>query len=122
MIYASLFAATAFAADVPADAAGAAQGGGMGPIFFMVAIFAVMYFLMIRPQQKKQKEHQLMLGAVQKGDKVHTNGGIIGKVTGLDPQELTLEVAPQVRIKIVRAYIAKVYRGDEAAAVSTEKK
>lgn len=121
MIYASLFAAAAFAADVPADAAQGGAGGSFTPILFMVLIFMAMYFLMIRPQQKKQKEHQSMLSAIQKGDKVQTNGGIIGKVTGVDPTELTVEIAPQIRVKVGRSFIARVIRGEGSTPVSMEK-
>ncbi len=112
----SLFAAVAWAADVEA---GAAQGSPNPLTTFLpfIALFAIMYFLMIRPQQKKQKEHQAMLSAIQKGDKVQTNGGILGVVTGLDQHELTVEIAPQVRVKVGRGFIARVIRpGDNAPA------
>ena len=115
--------AVAHAGDVVAGqpAAGGASGGIM-TFLPLILIFAVMYFLMIRPQQKKQKEHQAMLGAIQKGDKVQTNGGIIGTVTGLDPNELTVEIAPQVRVKVGRGFISRVIRpGDSAPAPSLAK-
>ncbi len=101
--------AVAWAADV---APGAASGGGNPIMSFLpiIAIFAVMYFLMIRPQQKKQKEHQAMLNAIQKGDKIQTSGGIIGTITGLDVNELTVEIAPQVRVKVGRGFVARVIR------------
>ena len=105
----SLSSAVAWAVDVPTEAA----AGAANPIMSflpIIAIFAVMYFLMIRPQQKKQKAHQAMLNAVQKGDKIQTNGGVIGTVTGLDANELTVEIAPQVRVKIGRGFVARVIR------------
>jgi preprotein translocase subunit YajC len=107
----SLFAAAAYAADV-APAASSAPGAGSGMMTFLplILLFAVMYFLMIRPQQKKQKEHQAMLSSIQKGDRVQTNGGLLGTVTGADPSELTLEIAPQVRVKVGRGFIARVIR------------
>ncbi|UQZ89111.1 preprotein translocase subunit YajC [Deltaproteobacteria bacterium Smac51] len=100
--------AVAWAADVDP-----AAGGSPNPIMSflpIIAIFAVMYFLMIRPQQKKQKEHQAMLSAIQKGDKIQTSGGIIGTVTGLDTNDLTVEIAPQVRVKVGRGFVARVIR------------
>ena len=109
----SLFAAVAFAADVEPGTAAAGGGGAMMTFLPLILLFAVMYFLMIRPQQKKQKEHQAMLSAIQKGDKVQTNGGIIGTVTGIDQTELTVEIAPQVRVKVGRGFIARVIRPGE---------
>ncbi len=115
MISHSLFAAVAWAADVPAQGAGGAGSFTM-PIF-LILMFAAMYFLMIRPQQKKQKEHQAMLNAIQKGDKIQTNGGLIGKVTGVEASELTVEIAPQIRVKVSRPFVARVIKsGDDSAA------
>lgn len=107
----TIFSAVAWAADVEPAAQGAA-GSPMSMLLPFVAIFAVMYFLMIRPQQKRQKEHQAMLASIDKGDKILTNGGIIGKVTGIDKEsgELTIEIAPQVRVKLARGYVTKVFR------------
>lgn len=112
----SVLAATAWAVDVP-DAAAGGSPSMLNALLPFVAIFAVMYFLMIRPQQKRQKAHQAMLAAIQKGDKVQTNGGIIGTVTGLDQNELTLEIAPQVRVKVGRGFVSRTIRpGDNAPA------
>ena len=112
--------AVAHAGDVvagqPAAGGASASGGGLMTFLPLILIFGVMYFLMIRPQQKKQKEHQAMLGAIQKGDKVQTNGGIIGTVTGLDQNELTVEIAPQVRVKVGRGFISRVIRPNENAS------
>ena len=117
----SLTAAVAWATDVAPDAA---AGGPSALTSFLplIAIIAIMYFLMIRPQQKRQKEHQAMLSAIQKGDKVQTNGGILGTVTGIDTaqNELTVEIAPQVRVKVGRGFISRVIRPN-APAVSVEK-
>lgn len=68
----------------------------------MVVIF---YFLLVRPQQKKQKEHRAMLSNLQKGDVVITQGGIQGKITGLTDSVVTLEIADKVRVKVQRPYI-----------------
>ena len=73
-----------------------------------VLIIGIMYFLMIRPQQKRLKEHQAMVSALRRGDTVVTSGGIIGKVTKVDDQELQVEIAEGVRIKIVRSTVSEV--------------
>ena len=86
-------------------------GGGIGgilgsPIFFLVAMLLLMWALLIRPQQRKDKEHKGMLAQVEKGDGVITTGGLHGKVTGLADDVLTVEIAPNVRVKLSRAAIA----------------
>jgi preprotein translocase subunit YajC len=75
------------------------------PLLLMVGIF---YFLLIRPQQKKQKEHKAMLDSLQRGDVVVTTGGIQGKITGLTETVATVEIADKVRVKVQRGYIAGV--------------
>ena len=89
-----------------ADAAPAAGPGGIGAFLPLIMIFAVFYFLLIRPQQKKAKEHQAFLAALKKGDQVVTNGGIHGTITGITDRVVTLEIADNVRIKVSRPYIA----------------
>lgn len=86
---------------------GATPPGGAGLASFipLILIFVVFYFLLIRPQQKKAKEHQAFLGSLKKGDEVVTSGGIYGRITGLTDAVATLEVADGVRIKINRASI-----------------
>lgn len=88
-------------------AAQAAQGGGMGMIIMMVAIFAIMYFFMIRPQQKKQKEIRNFQNALKEGDKVVTNGGIYGTVRRVDlaNNTLELEIARGVVITVDKNYV-----------------
>ena len=72
----------------------------------LILMFVIFYFLLIRPQQKKAKEHSNMLAALKKGDRVVTSGGIYGKVSSLDESTVTLEVAEKVRIKVVRQNIS----------------
>ncbi len=88
-------------------ASGGAAGGGftsfMLPMILMVVIF---YFLLIRPQQQKAKEHKALLANLKKGDRVITNGGIIGTIVNIDDQIVNLEVADKVRIEMGRPYIA----------------
>mgnify|MGYP000924385440 FL=1 len=88
----------------------------------MVVIFAIFYFLMIRPQQKKQKELKAMLDNLAYGDTVMTSGGIHGKVTGLADAVVTLEIADKVRIKVARSAIAAVLQkaGAPATAPATK--
>lgn len=83
----------------------------------LLLIFVVFYFLLIRPQQKKMKEHKAMLEAVRRGDRIVTNGGIIGLVTKVDDRELTLEIADNVRVKVMRDMIASVVSKTEPVAV-----
>lgn len=102
-------------------AAGAQGAGGFGDwsfIIMMVVIFAIFYFLMIRPQQKKQKELKAMLDNLAYGDTVMTSGGIHGKVTGLADAVVTLEIADKVRIKVARSAIAAVLQKAGAPAVT----
>ena len=74
----------------------------------LIFIFVIFYFLMIRPQQKKMKEHRQAIDAVQKNDTIVTSGGLIAKVIKVDPTEVEAEIAPNVRVKIVKGTIAEV--------------
>ena len=95
----------------PAPQAGG-QGGGtagmLGSLLPLVLIFVVFYFLLIRPQQKKAKEHQLMLDGIKKGDKVVTAGGIYGVVENVGNSTFVLKVAENVKVKIGKGYISTV--------------
>jgi len=101
----SFFISDAWAAAAPA----AAQGPGIEQqILFFGVLFAVFYFLLIRPQQRRAKEHKKMLDALSKGDEIVTNGGIAGKVTDLGENFVEVEVADNVRVKIQRGALATV--------------
>ena len=94
------------------NAAGAAQqgapGGGMGSMLLMIgALFLVMYFFMIRPQQKKQKQLREMRNSLQKGDKVNTAGGIYGTIHEIKDQYVLLEIDNNVKIRVDRSTIYK---------------
>jgi len=92
-----------------AQAAGAPGGFDMMSLLPLVLIFVVFYFLLIRPQQKKMKQHREMLGALRRGDKVVTNGGIVGSIIKvLNQDELQVEIAEGVRVKVMRGMIASV--------------
>ncbi|WP_299646201.1 preprotein translocase subunit YajC [uncultured Jannaschia sp.] len=95
---------TAANAQGMADAA-----AGLGSFVPLILIFAIMYFLLIRPQQKKVKEHRAMVAALRRGDQVVTQGGIVGKVSKVkDDNEIEVEIADGVRVRIVRATVAQV--------------
>jgi len=93
-----------------------AEGGpsGMYSLVFIILIFAIFYFLMIRPQQKKQKEHQEMVAALRKGDRVVTNGGIYGVVSDVKDHVVVLRIAENVKIEVVKNAIAAVIEKRES--------
>ena len=82
----------------------------------LVLIFIVFYFLLIRPQQRKLKQHREMIAAVRRGDVVVTAGGIIGKVAKVDEQELSIEIADGVRIRVVRSTVGEVRSRNQPAS------
>ena len=82
------------------------QSAGFGAFVPLIIMFAIFYFLLIRPQQKKAKQHKAMLGALKKGDRVVSSGGLHGTVTGLTEDVVTMEIAPKVRVKVSRASIS----------------
>ena len=102
-----------------AQAAGATGGGGFGGIeqlFLIVPIIAVFYFFMIRPQQKKMKDHRALIAAVRRGDRVVTGGGLIGLVTKvISDGEVQIEIAEGVRVRVVRNTITEVLSKTAAA-------
>jgi preprotein translocase subunit YajC len=98
-----------FIADAHAQAAGpAAQGGEMFQIFFLVGLFVLFYFIAIRPQRKRQKEHAGMVSALNKGDEVVTTSGILGKITRIEDNFVVVQVADNVELKFQRSYISAV--------------
>lgn len=101
--------------------AGAGAGFDIMTLVPLILIFVVFYFLLIRPQQKKVKEHREMLGALRRNDKIVTNGGIIGQITKvLNENELELQIADGVRVKVMRSMVANVYARSEANEVDTK--
>lgn len=100
------------------QSAAAQTGGFEGYSFYimMAIIFCIFYFLMIRPQQKKQKELKAMLDNLAYGDTIMTTGGIHGKITGLADAVITLEIADKVRIKVARSAIGAVLQKSGSAA------
>ena len=90
---------------------------GFEQLIPLLLIFAIMYFLLIRPQQKKLKDHQAMVAALRRGDQVVTQGGIVGKVTRVkdDGNEIEVEIATGVVVRVVRSTIATVLNKTEPA-------
>jgi preprotein translocase subunit YajC len=85
---------------------------GMQPIVMMLVMFAIFYFILIRPQVKRQKETQSMLSKLGKGDEVVTRGGLIGKITGVsDDGVLVIELQEKVRVRVPRAYVEAKWEG-----------
>jgi preprotein translocase subunit YajC len=101
-----------------------AQGESLMSFIPLIAVFAVFYFLIMRPQQSRYKNHQAMIKAIKKGDQVMTSGGIIGKVVRIDDTDdvAHVEIAESVIIKVSRPTIANIYNGKSAAEVVKKEK
>ena len=97
-----------FIQDAYAQAAPAPQGAGMNTIIMMIVVFGAMWFFMIRPQQKKMKEHQLLVSSLKKGDEVMTNSGLMGRIINLDNTAVDLEIAKNTVVRIQRGFIVQV--------------
>lgn len=92
------------------------QGGAFAQFLPLILIFGIMYFLLIRPQQQKLKQHQKMVAELRRGDQVVTQGGLIGKVTKVkDDQEVEVEIAAGTTVRVVRGTIAQVINKTEPA-------
>ena len=107
-----------FATPAYAQAAGGAGGGDLISSFIpIILIFVIFYFFLIRPQQKKAKEHRQMVDALRRGDQVLTQGGIYGKVTKVKEgeEDIEVEIAKDVRIRVLRSSIAQVISKTEPA-------
>lgn len=109
-----------FITPAHAQTAGAPGGGDLISLFLpMLLILGVFWFFIIRPQQKKIKEHQEMLKNIRRGDTIVTSGGLIGKVVKVNGDDLTVELADGVRVKVRRSYVAEVMvKGQPVAAAS----
>lgn len=104
--------------DVALAQAAPSPGGVGGLVSFvpLLLVFFIFYFILIRPQQKKSKEHREMLEKLKKNDEVITSGGLYGKITALSDNVVTLEVAPNVRVRVHRPQISALVKGDRAPA------
>ena len=92
----------------PAPAGGGNGSGIMSVLPLMIGMFAIMYFLIIRPQQKQRRERETLLQAIKKGDRVVTTSGLFGTVVGLSDQTVTLKVADQVKLDFERSAIGRI--------------
>jgi preprotein translocase subunit YajC len=115
-----------FVADsflILAQAPGAGPGG-MVQLAFIIGLFAIMYFIMIRPQQKQLKAHRELISGLKKGDEVITQGGLIGRIQVVSDREVTLEVANGVRIRVLKTSVAGRYvvAGETTPADKKEEK
>lgn len=110
-----MFDSIAYAMGAGGGAAGQPAGSGFSGLFMMVIIFGIFYFILIRPQQKKVKEHKKMVEELKKGDKIVTSGGIYGMVEGAGPNTLTVKIAEGTKVKIARSSVATVLTDEEAS-------
>ncbi len=115
MIFSKLAYADATTQAVTAVAPVAPQPSTLGMMLPFALMLVVFYFLMIRPQQKKMKEHESMMKGLQKGEEVITGAGIVGKIHGIADKFITLEVDNNVRIKVVKNQIEMVVRNEQKA-------
>ena len=100
-----MFFLTENVAYAMAPGAGGEGGGGFATFIPLILMFVIFYFLLIRPQQKKTKEHRQMVSNLKKGDRIITSGGLHGRITGLSDTTLTVEIADKVRVKISRGNV-----------------
>ena len=103
-----MFISSAFAQTAPAAAAGGDMQSTLLSMLPLLLMFAVLYFVMIRPQMKKQKEHRAMIDALAKGDEVVTAGGLLGKVSKLGDSHIGLELATGVEVQLQRSAVVQV--------------
>lgn len=112
-MFARFITLMAMAATAPILAASAGGGGGAGPslvgqLLFFIPLILIFYFLLIRPQQQQRKRHQEMVNNISRGDTVVTSGGLIGKVTKVSDDEMTVELADGVRVRAMKQMTADV--------------
>jgi len=104
-----------------ADPSAAGGGGGSWmTIVPLVLMFGIFYVLLIRPQQKKAKEHRQFLENLKRGDRVVTAGGLYGEITGISDQTITLEIAEKIRVKVGRGYISQFIPKEGAKAANSK--
>lgn len=114
MVLKSFFCVLFFISNVYAQQAPSGQST-LGSFFPLIVIFGIFYFLLIRPQQRKAKDHQSMLNALKKDDKIITNGGIYGVVTGVKGEVIEVKIAEGVKVNISKAGVSTVVFPDNKA-------
>jgi len=97
----------------PQGGAGQGAGGLVGSILPLILIFVIFYFLLIRPQQKKAKEHKSMIDNLRKGDKIVTSGGVYGVIEAVGTHTITVKIAENVKVKFGKAYVAALRPSSE---------
>lgn len=104
-------------------AAGGQGASGFTSLVPLILMFAIFYFLLIRPQQKRNKEQRLMIENLKKGDRIVTSGGLLGRITGVNEKDntLTVEIADKVRVKLQRGNVAGLIQPGAEAAVKSNK-
>ncbi len=110
---------TAYAMGQTGGAAG--QAGGLAGFLPIIILFAIFYFLLIRPQQKKAKEHRDMISNLKKGQRIVSSGGIYGTILSIDDTTISLEIAEKVKIKISRGNVAALVTDNEPAQKKEKK-
>ena len=102
---------------------GAGQGAsGFASLIPIILMFVIFYFLLIRPQQKKAKEHREMISHLKKGDRIVTSGGLHGRITAVTDTTMTVEIADKVRVKIARGNVSQVQQSSSQPQVSKKNK
>lgn len=98
------------------------QAGGIAGFLPIIILFAIFYFLLIRPQQKKAKEHREMIANLKKGNRIVTSGGIYGTIQSIDDTTISLEIAEKVKIKVTRGNVAAVIADNQPQKKDDQKK
>jgi preprotein translocase subunit YajC len=111
----------AYAMSQTGDVGGGGQAGGFGSLVPLILMFAIFYFLLIRPQQKRSKEHRAMIDNLKKGDRIITSGGLYGRITAVNENTLTVEIADKVRVKVVRSNVATLQQAAAPQASKSDK-
>ena len=103
-------------------ATGEGASGGFASFIPLILMFVIFYFLLIRPQQKKTKEHRQMIDSLKTGDRIITSGGLHGRITGVSESALTVEIAEKVRVKVNRASVSALMQAGSPPASSKKEK
>lgn len=112
----------AYAMGQGGAAAGQGAQGGFGAFVPLILMFVIFYFLLIRPQQKRNKEHREMVSSLKKGDRIITSGGLHGRITGVADGVLTVEIADKVRVKVNRGNVSALVGANPQSPASKDDK
>jgi len=116
-----LFTAVAEAMGLPGMGSGGSGAGGFAGLIPLLLMFVIFYFLLIRPQQKKSKQHKELLASLKRGDSVITSGGIFGRIAEINDNVIVLEVADKVRIKVARGFVSGLAGSGQETAPPPQK-